>query len=107
MRGVDGRIQTAFSVELLFERARIRIYDEDVVKAEIAYPVGNNAMGYAPELRIAESFHDKQTSLMREVWTNLGDHLLSGAAVKYASSDSLMGLRIQARLAKCITESAI
>ena len=102
IRGVDGRVQTVFSLELLFERARIRIYDEDGVKAELALPDSIHAIGYAPELRSAESFHDKPASLMSKVWTNLADHLLFGASIACASSDALIGLRMQARLAKSL-----
>ena len=105
MRGVDGRIQTVFAVELLFERGRIRIEDEDGITARLDLPAAFDTAGYAPELRVAEGFHDKPATLMTRVWSNLADHLLTGAPVACPAAAALAGLRMQARLAQCMEEA--
>lgn len=104
MRGVDGRTQTVFTVELMFERARIWIGDEDGIKARLDLPAALDTPGYAPELRVAERFHDKPATLMTRVWSNLADHLLNGAPVACTAAAALAGLRMQARLAHCMEE---
>lgn len=100
IQGVDGRVQTVFAVELLFERGRIRINDEDGIKAQLDLPAALNTAGYAPELRFAEGFHDKPATLMTRVWSNLADHLLTGVPVASSATATLAGLRMQARLAQ-------
>jgi predicted dehydrogenase len=102
IRGVDGRIQTVFSVELLFERGCIRIKDEDGIKAQLDLPATLDASGYAPELRVADQFFDKPATLMGRVWLNLADHLLIGKPIACSATAALAGLRMQVRLSQCI-----
>ena len=73
--GVDGRLQTVFSVDIRFERARVTVYDENGIRAELYRAAPVAFAGYAPELCATERYHDDPPRLMAEVWHNVADHL--------------------------------
>lgn len=89
MFGVDGRVQTAFSVALMFERAKIAVFDEGCIRAEVHRPVELDIAGFAPELRIAVRFADDPPRLLATVWRNIADHLESGVPIGCAGRDAL------------------
>lgn len=89
--GVDGRVQTAFSVDIRFEKARVVIEDEDGVQARLYRPHPVGAAGFADELRLAESYIDNPPRLMAEVWRNIADHLDNGAPLASSGMASLAG----------------
>lgn len=99
LQGVDGRLVTAFEVELLFERARIRIWDCGGIRARIDRLRAVDLAGYAPELAPAAEFHDAPARLMAQVWRSLADHLDHGAPLPADSAESLRGIALQSRLA--------
>jgi predicted dehydrogenase len=73
--GVDGRRLTIFEADLLFERGRLRLWDEDGCRMSLfrSAPVG--VPGYAPELACVDSYHDNPPRIMALVWRNLADVL--------------------------------
>ena len=101
--GVDGRIQTAFAVDIRFEKARVVVYDEGGIRAELHRAADIGVEGFAPELRRAVLFHDDPPALMTAVWRNIADHLERGTALACVGRDALAAYdladAIEARLA--------
>src|SRR5262245_50865552 len=64
MFGVDGRVQTAFSVTLTFERAKVVVFDEGSSHAELHRPAELEIAGFAPELRTTVRFADDPPRLL-------------------------------------------
>jgi predicted dehydrogenase len=89
--GVDGRVQTAFSLDLRFEKARIVIFDEKGVRAELHRQHDIGVGGFAHELRATERFADFPPTLMSKVWINIADHLVNGAPLACTGFDALGG----------------
>ena len=89
--GVDGRIQSMFEVDILFERARIVIADRDGPCAERHEAADSGYAGFAPELRLAERYHDKEQRLLAEVWRNIADCLDGGAALACSGAEMFAG----------------
>lgn len=87
--GVDGRVQTVFAVDVRFEQARVIVYDESGMRAELHQPADVNVEGFAPELRRTVSFHDDPPALIADVWRNIADHLQSGAPLACSGRDAL------------------
>lgn len=89
--GVDGRVQSIFEVDILFERARIVIADHDGYCAERYAAVDSDYAGFAPELRVVERYHDKEQRLLAEVWRNVADCLDGRAALAGAGPGMFAG----------------
>lgn len=73
--GIDGRRQTAFGIELLFEDAAIVVEDRDGIRARLDRATGTFGHGFANELRASVEFHDAPPRLLATVWSNLADCL--------------------------------
>lgn len=89
LHGVDGRVQTVFTLDIRFERARVLVFDEAGIRAELYRPAELALEGFAPELRRAVSFHDDPPKLMAAVWRNIADHLEDGTPLACAGIDAL------------------
>lgn len=87
--GIDGRLQTAFSFDIRFERARVAVYDEDGIRADLYRLVDLDIDGFAPELRLVTCFRENQSSLIAEVWRNIADHLDKQTPLLFAGRDVL------------------
>lgn len=87
--GVDGRRQTAFSVDMRFEMARIVIDDENGIRATFYRPQPIPLPGYAPELRAQEGFRDSPPRLVASVWRSIGEYL-EGAGKPPCSDESML-----------------
>lgn len=79
--GVDGRKLSAFEVDLRFDRARVRIFDEGGVRAELYRP-GASTPGFAAELTLADCFIDVPAAMLKLVWSNIADYLESGEPLR-------------------------
>jgi predicted dehydrogenase len=102
MFGVDGRVQTAFSVTLTFERAKVAVFDEGSIRTELHRPTEHEIAGFAPELRTTVRFADDPPRLLATVWRNVADHLESGAPIACAGRDALAAYDLaDAVLARC------
>ncbi len=77
VNGVDGRMQTVFEVELVFERGRMLLVDEDGIRAHFFSPVELSG-GFAAELRHIGEITDDPPCLMQKLWGTVGDVLLGG-----------------------------
>lgn len=101
--GIDGRRQTTFEVDIRFERARIRIFDENGVQATLLRNDGNTLPGFAPELVPVSSYHDRPARLPKYVWKNLADYLEDGRELACAGSSILVAYDLaDAILAKVV-----
>lgn len=89
--GLDGRVQSVFSVDLRFERARVLIFDEDGARAELHRPFRLDSEEFAMELRPITRFHDHPSRLLALVWRNMADHLAHGAPIACSGRDALAG----------------
>jgi predicted dehydrogenase len=89
-RGVDGRSQTVFEVDIRFERARIRVFDDLWARMEFYTPAPTDFTGFAEELTLSERFEDNPPSLLRRAWSNLADHLGDNATMISSGHDALM-----------------
>ena len=96
--GVDGRIQTVFSVELRFERARVHVFDQNGIRAELHRKADSGFSGFASELCPVESFHDDPARLFGVLWSNIADHLERKAALACAGTDALIGYELMERI---------
>ncbi|MDI1344755.1 MAG: Gfo/Idh/MocA family oxidoreductase [Pseudolabrys sp.] len=94
MLGVDGRIQSEFSVDLRFEQARVHIFDQDGIRADLYRPADSGFSGFAPELRPVEAFHDDPRRLFGILWNNIADHLDGKASLASAGVDGLVGYEL-------------
>jgi predicted dehydrogenase len=92
--GVDGRLQTAFSVELRFEQALLRIYDEAGIRAEVLRPAAASYSDFAPELQSVHRYHDQPPRIFAEVWRNIADHLELGTPVACPAGDAIAGYEL-------------
>lgn len=99
LHGLDGRRQTIFDTEILFEAARIRIEDLDGICARLDRPEPLMLSEFAPELRPVVEFHDRPPRLMAAVWSNLADHLENGAPLGCSGMDAMASLRLCAAIA--------
>ncbi len=91
--GIDGREQTVFDVEISFSEGRLRVWDEDGMRVCLD-TVAALPGGFAPELRRSREHHDSPPAAMGTVWSNLADHLASGAPVNCSGNDVLAGLSL-------------
>jgi predicted dehydrogenase len=98
LRGMDGRQQTVFSIDILFEKARVVIEDHEVVQARLMRPAALDDASYAPELRVVETFRDEPPHLMAEVWKNLVDNLENDVPLKSTGASALEILRLQTEI---------
>lgn len=89
MFGIDGRKQTAFSVDIRFERARVSIFDEAGVCAELHRLSSVDLGDFAPELRSVSRFRDNPPRLLCDVWGNIADHLEHGKSLACADRNVL------------------
>jgi predicted dehydrogenase len=89
--GVDGRRQTAFSVDMRFELARLVIDDENGIRATFHRPQPISLPGYAPELREEDRFQDSPPRLVASVWQSIGDHL-EGRGKPPCSDESMLAV---------------
>lgn len=89
--GVDGRVQTIFEVDILFERARIVVTDDAGAVARLYETRPGDYEGFAPELRLSENYHDSRQRLFADVWRNVADHLETGAALAGGGADMFAG----------------
>lgn len=87
--GTDGRVQTVFSFDVRYERARLAVFDQAGIRAELHRPADLGLDGFAPELRPALSFHDEPPHLIGVVWRNIADHLERGAPLTCAGRGAL------------------
>jgi len=94
--GVDGRIQSTFSVEILFEMARVRFFEENGTRVELALPA-STLPPFAPELQTAAQYQDHPPRLMLQVWQNLIDHLEHKKPLACTGADALEALRLQSQ----------
>lgn len=92
--GVDGRIQSEFSVDLRFEQARAHIFDQDGIRAELYRPVDSGFSGFAPELRPVETFYDDPPRLFGILWNNIADHLDGKTPLASVGVDGLVGYEL-------------
>ncbi len=99
LHGVDGRIATVFEVDMLFEKARIRVWDCGGIRAQMDRLQPIEIDGYAPELVPTEHFLDAPPRLMAHVWANLADHLSHNLRLAVDVHDTLGGIALQGRLA--------
>lgn len=88
--GVDGRRQTAFEVDIRFERARIRVFDENGVRATLLRNGGDTQPGFSPELVPVSSYHDRPARLPKIVWKNVADYLEYGQELACAGNSILV-----------------
>jgi hypothetical protein len=99
---VDGRIQSAFSVDIRFDRARIVVEDRFGIRAELHRPRSTGYSGYAFELIVSETYFDDPPRLMSEMWTNVADHLEKAVPLRCSGEDAVAAYRladaIEARL---------
>ena len=91
LHGVDGRVQTVFSLDIRFERARVLVYDDAGIRAELHRPCKLRLEQFAPELRVETTFHDDPPRLMAAVWCNIADHLECGTPLACAGREALTG----------------
>ena len=89
LQGVSALKQTIFTVEILFERSRIRVEDSDGIMARLDLQAPVAVSGYASELRPAETVRDLPPRLFGDVWRNLAD-VLDGAAVPACDADDAL-----------------
>jgi len=101
---VDGRIQTVFAVELLFERGRIRIEDEDGITAGWTFPLHSIPQDMRRNCALPKAFTDKPATLMTRVWSNWRITWLTGGRSN-PGRGCLPGCRMQARLAQWMEEA--
>ncbi len=90
MLAVDGRMQTAFSVDIRFDAARIVVEDRDGIRAELHRPRAVDYAGFAPELQGAECDVDNPPRLVAHLWTNVADFLQSGTPLRCAGAEGLV-----------------
>lgn len=88
--GTDGRVQTVFSFDIYYEKARVSIFDQAGIRAELHRPADLGIDGFAPELRPVALFHDDPPHLIGAVWRNIADHLEQGRPLKCAGGDALL-----------------
>jgi hypothetical protein len=92
-----------FSFDIRYEKARIAVYDEAGIRAELHRPTELGLEGFAPELRRAVSFHDDPPHLIGAVWRNIADHLEQGTPLTCAGRNALAAYDlvddVEARLA--------
>ena len=86
--GVDGRKLSAFEFDLRFDRARIRIFDEGGVRAELYLPSASTP-GFADELSRADVFEDVPAAMLKLVWSNIANHLGSGEPLRCEGRSAL------------------
>jgi predicted dehydrogenase len=91
LHGVDGRVQTVFALDIRFEKARVSVYDDAGIRAELHRPCKLPLEQFAPELRAATVFHDDPPRLMAAVWRNIADHLQHGTPLACAGRAALAG----------------
>lgn len=91
LHGVDGRVQTVFSLDIRFEKARVLVYDDAGIRAELHRPCELPLEQFAPELRAEVTFHDDPPQLMAAVWRNIADHLECGTPLACAGREALAG----------------
>lgn len=95
MHGIDGRTLTMFSVEILWERARLVVEDA----GEIACRFERGADAATPAMLLpAWRYDDDPPRLMALVWRNLADHLANGTPLACTARDALGGLGLVAAL---------
>ncbi len=89
MLGCDGRVQSVFSVDMRFERARVMVFNQRGVRAEL-YQLGEAGVpGFAQELTPTMQYHDEPPHLLARVWRNVADHLDTGISLACAGTETL------------------
>lgn len=94
MLAVDGRVQSAFSVDIRFDAARIVVEDIDGVRAALHRPAPTAYAGYAPELQVDASYVEEPPGLIGALWKNVADHLETGTPLRVAGDDALAVYRL-------------
>lgn len=82
--GVDGRIRNVFDVDIIFETSRLRVWNEDGIRAQIS----------GVDSQSSYEFHDKPIRHMQYVWKNIADTLMDGAPLLCASTETLPGMML-------------
>ncbi len=98
LTGVDGRVSNQWAVDIMFQKGRLRIWNDDGIRLE-TYAPASDVAAYAPELRSSIKFHDKPARYMELVWRNIADHLANGAALHATAHQNEEGLRLLERAA--------
>ena len=101
--GIDGRIQSEFSVDLRFEKARVHIFDRDGIRAEVHRPADSGFDGFAQELRPVGVFHDDPPRLFGTLWSNIADHLDGKGSIACAGMDGLLGYELMDRVVRQVS----
>lgn len=87
--GINANVQTAFSVDIRFEQARVLVFDESGIRAELFRAADIGVVGFSSELRPVSKFHDDPPRLLAEVWRNIADYLELGAPLACEGDDAL------------------
>lgn len=99
LMGADGREGGQWSVDIVFERGRLRVWNEEGIRVQILAPDEEGAV-YGPELRPIDDFHDRPAAYMTYVWSNLADHLGDGAPLLGRAEETADGLALLAAAAR-------
>ncbi|MFZ0693844.1 MAG: Gfo/Idh/MocA family oxidoreductase [Alphaproteobacteria bacterium] len=99
--GIDGRMLTAFEVEILFEKGRLVAEDCDgtTVRTDVPTPL---PAPFAPELRTDTIYRDHPARLMTFAWRNLGDHLERGADLVCSGREAVRTLAFVEEVVRCL-----
>jgi len=97
--GGDGREGSQWGVDIVFERGRLKVWNEDGIRVQILAPATDVAV-YAPEVRPIDDFHDKPAVYMTYVWQNLADHLSDGTPLLTRAEQTEDGLKLLAAAAQ-------
>ncbi len=84
LRGVDGRVQNEFDIDIIFDKSRLRILNDDGMRVQI----------FDDADMVVSEFHDNPARHMRYVWENLTEVLLNGAPLVFEAPESLPGSKL-------------
>lgn len=87
--GVDGRLQTTFTVDLRFAAARILVEDCAGVRATLYRAAPVTYGGFPDELVPVEQWNEGELPVMTAMWRNLADHLDGLAPLRASGSEAL------------------
>jgi predicted dehydrogenase len=83
IEGIDGRVQSAFAVDLRFADARVTIEDDDGLRARLWRGTPTPVPGFAPSLAQTAEWTEGTPGLMAALWSEIGDHLAQGRRLSH------------------------
>ncbi len=87
IEGIDGRLQSTFGVELRFTDARVAIDDDGGANARLWRGAPAPLPDFAPGLAQTEYWSATPPGPMALLWSELGDHLMTGTRLRHCGTD--------------------